>query len=356
MKVFFLYVTSFMCVVDLVTVCPFIAELITHKPSSFSVVRVLRLIRLYKLIRGTAFASSVEAFLTTIQKSLLALSVLVLFTSLGSIVFSAIIFYLERGDFTVNSDYPDGAYLRPGLTPGESAPSPFVSIPAALYWSFVTVTTVGYGDLYPTTSAGRFFTMIWMFFGVLLIALPVSVLGANFSQTLAEIQAKSYQQSKKNIVSKTLTRWKSSIMNPLNSSLSHTMLPDSSNHNTIDRSLLTPYDRDQLPNDSSDNVSLQEFKKDELQKNQKNDNNNHNNNDNNVYPPQSPSQISESSDTILCTTCPKCFYQFSPIPSSTSPSSSLNRLKYLSTQIDLLVQEFQEEKRRVMDLDLIENE
>lgn len=348
-KVFMLYVTSFMCIVDLVTVIPFIVELVTHKPTSFSVVRLLRLIRLYKLVRGTAFASSVEAFLATIQKSLLALSVLVLFTSLGSIIFSAIIFYLERGDFTVNSDYPDGAYLRPGLTSGQSAPSPFVSIPAALYWSIVTVTTVGYGDLYPTTSAGRFFTMIWMFFGVLLIALPVSVLGSNFSQSLAEIQGRVNNKQNKNLVSNTLNRWKSSIINPLTSANNHSSHSDSSTYNAIDRSLLTPYDRDRLPSDSSDHLSLQEIKKD----------NQNNNNNNNISPNNfgfDGTQSDKTCESYLCSTCPKCSYQFSSIPPSTSPSSSLDRLKYLSKQIDLLIQEFQEEKKKTMNINLIENE
>lgn len=338
-----------MCIVDLVTVIPFIVELVTHKPTSFSVVRLLRLIRLYKLVRGTAFASSVEAFLATIQKSLLALSVLVLFTSLGSIIFSAIIFYLERGDFTVNSDYPDGAYLRPGLTSGQSAPSPFVSIPAALYWSIVTVTTVGYGDLYPTTSAGRFFTMIWMFFGVLLIALPVSVLGSNFSQSLAEIQGRVNNKQNKNLVSNTLNRWKSSIINPLTSANNHSSHSDSSTYNAIDRSLLTPYDRDRLPSDSSDHLSLQEIKKD----------NQNNNNNNNISPNNfgfDGTQSDKTCESYLCSTCPKCSYQFSSIPPSTSPSSSLDRLKYLSKQIDLLIQEFQEEKKKTMNINLIENE
>lgn len=352
-KIFFLYITSFMCIVDAITIGPFIAELFIHRPTSFAVVRVLRLIRLYKLLRGTPFAASVEAFIITIRKSLLALSVLVLFTSLGSIVFSAIIYYLESGDFTVNSSYPDGAYLRPGLTPGQSAPSPFVSIPAALYWSVVTVTTVGYGDLYPTTSTGRFFSMLWMFCGVLLIALPVSVLGANFTTTLAEFQEKSKQKRKRNLFSTTLRKWSSSIINPLHSTHSQSNLSDSSSH--LGRSLLnTTNDHYNRPSDSSDNFSMQDLKQDSGR-----------NTDVSIDAlPNVSTNLERNESSILCSTCPKCLYQYSLLPapnspqspsSPTSPSSS-NRLQFLSKQIDFLVQEFQEEKKRLMNIDTVDNE
>jgi hypothetical protein len=335
-KVFFLYIFSFMCIIDLLTIGPFYAELFAHESTSFAVIRVIRLVRLYKLLKGTRFAASVEAFIITIGKSLMALSVLVLFTALGSIVFASIMYILESGEFTVNSDYPDGAYLRPGLTPGDSHPSPFVSIASALYWACVTVTTVGFGDMYPTTSTGRFFSMIWMFCGVLLIALPVSVLGSNFSTTLAEIEKKGHKPHK-NLVSNTLHKLKDSLVSQ--SPSTHSRFSDNSGH-FLDKSLLTSEERNLRISDVSDNVSLPEIKRENkllnpIQNNKPGDEDliNFDGSDHN-----------EKSQSCCSVTCPNCSQTF--LTSQSLPSK--NRLQYLSKQIDLLVTELQEEKQKLL--------
>lgn len=59
--------------------------------------------------------------------------------------------------------------------------SKFNSIPAALWWCVVTMVTVGYGDVYPLTPAGKIIAGVVMIFGVLVLAMPISVIGANFT-------------------------------------------------------------------------------------------------------------------------------------------------------------------------------
>lgn len=66
----------------------------------------------------------------------------------------------------------------------DAQPEKFGSIPRALWWSIITLTTVGYGDVYPVTSLGRFFATIIALTGVMVIAIPTGIFAASFSEGL----------------------------------------------------------------------------------------------------------------------------------------------------------------------------
>merc|ERR1712228_373488 len=61
-------------------------------------------------------------------------------------------------------------------------PGSFENIPAAMYWGMVTITTVGYGDMYPVTGLGRFLGCLTMFTGLIVIACVVIMFGSNFEK------------------------------------------------------------------------------------------------------------------------------------------------------------------------------
>mmetsp|Transcript_24479 Transcript_24479/g.68072 ORF Transcript_24479/g.68072 Transcript_24479/m.68072 type:complete len:592 (-) Transcript_24479:903-2678(-) len=66
--------------------------------------------------------------------------------------------------------------------------SPFESIPATMWWCLVTMTTVGYGDMYPIRWYGRMLGMVVMLSGILVIALPITVIGSNFADVYAQME------------------------------------------------------------------------------------------------------------------------------------------------------------------------
>ena len=71
---------------------------------------------------------------------------------------------------------------------GDWERSPFQDIPSACYFALVTMTTVGYGDVAPKSAIGQAFASMFCVFGVVIIALPISVISANFKKNFFELE------------------------------------------------------------------------------------------------------------------------------------------------------------------------
>merc|ERR1712207_48532 len=73
--------------------------------------------------------------------------------------------------------------------------SPFQSIPHAFWWALVTISTVGYGDMFPTTSSGYFVGSLTMVFSLVIMALPVGVIGGTFTKVWDDFEEEKQRQA-----------------------------------------------------------------------------------------------------------------------------------------------------------------
>lgn len=188
----FLYGTSAMNVIDILAIIPFYIQLMTSAGASFSFVRILRLARVLRVFKFGKSMKGITLLSRTISKSVVSLAFVAFFITLGIILFGSIQYFVEGGNFEVTTDYPNGAYIV--TSPSGKVPSNFRSIPTALYWAVVTSVTIGYGDIVPYTGLGRLVAVLCMYFGVLLLALPITVIGSNFNREYESYQGNDRQE------------------------------------------------------------------------------------------------------------------------------------------------------------------
>lgn len=128
---------------------------------------IIRIMRLFKLTRHSP---GLKILIHTFRASAHVLSLLVFFLILGVVIFASLIYYAERTQ--------------------QNPKNHFTSIPVGLWWTIVTMTTVGYGDLTPKTYLGMFVGSLCALTGVLTIALPVPVIVSNFGLFYSHTQAR----------------------------------------------------------------------------------------------------------------------------------------------------------------------
>ncbi|MDB5471444.1 MAG: ion transporter [Caulobacter sp.] len=153
------FMTSFSGVIDLVTIVATLTPGVPAGPllRAFRLLRVLRLAKLGRM--STAWRHIGEAVAS--RRAELFLS---LFAGIGLMVLSATLLYLVEGD---------------------AQPDKFGSIPRALWWAVATLTTIGYGDIYPITPLGKMLAAVTAVTSIGLIALPTGILAAAFSDAMA---------------------------------------------------------------------------------------------------------------------------------------------------------------------------
>ena len=148
-----------MAIIDLIAIAPFYMTFIVTDT------RILRILRFLRLLRMTKHSKHSKTFhlITNIiykKRSELLTSLILMFSLL--LICSTGVFYAEN----------------------EAQPEKFSSIPSSMWWAVATLTTVGYGDIFPITSIGKLLGSISAIFGIGLFALPAGLLASGFSDEL----------------------------------------------------------------------------------------------------------------------------------------------------------------------------
>lgn len=170
------FVRSFLNVIDLLAILPFYVELglknSNQQNFSLAFLRILRLVRVFRIFKLSRHSSGLQILGLTLKKSLRELGLLIFFLVIGVVIFSSMIYYAENGD----------------------EETLFSSIPDAFWWALVTMTTVGYGDMYPKTLWGKLVGSGCALCGVLAIALPVPVIVSNFDAIYKKYRSRKLKQ------------------------------------------------------------------------------------------------------------------------------------------------------------------
>lgn len=158
------YMCSGMGLIDLLALAPFyLAPFAQSNTVVFRLLRIFRLIRVFKFTRYNASVGLLgRVFYSRRQELLLTLALVITLV----VISSTLIYAVEH----------------------DAQPKAFSSIPASMWWGVVTLTTVGYGDVYPITLGGKIVAGISVLLGVGLFALPAGILASGFSDEMQKLR------------------------------------------------------------------------------------------------------------------------------------------------------------------------
>lgn len=171
--------------VDLIAILPWYASTIVALVAQggddmtkiFGIVRIVRLTRVLRVLKASKSMKMMMVLGRTMVRSGTALLILSVAVVGMMLLFGAIIVVFERGEYN--------PYTKQYLNVG-GQPTAFLSIPTAMYFTMTTMTTVGYGDLYPETAMGKVTGVIAILIGIVVLSLPITVIGNTFSEEFEE--------------------------------------------------------------------------------------------------------------------------------------------------------------------------
>lgn len=193
------FLTNIMNLIDLAAILPFyVSRLAGADSTGLGFLRVLRLARVFRVFKMGKYSKNVQLVSKVLMNSAPALQLLLFFVVLGMVLFGSMLYFCEQGEWMITEAYPDGAWLRDDVTGKTKELSPYESIPSCFWWVIVTMTTVGYGDTYPTSQLGKVVGAVAMLCGVLTLALPITIIGANFANEYARAREEEAREQAEN--------------------------------------------------------------------------------------------------------------------------------------------------------------
>lgn len=160
------YARSFFGVVDLLAILPTYLSLLFPGGQYLLVIRILRILRVFRVFKLVQYMSEARMLVYALRSSARKIGVF-LFTVLILVVIFGSLMYLIEGE------------LRG-----------FTSIPKSIYWTIVTLTTVGYGDISPQTPLGQLLASIIMIMGYGIIAVPTGIVTVEISRATGRAKAR----------------------------------------------------------------------------------------------------------------------------------------------------------------------
>lgn len=150
------YMTSFYGIIDLVALLP----ILIHAAASLRVLRLLRVLRVLRLLKVTRYTNALEHYRQAL-KSIVAETTL--FASVASVFIIAFAFLIYEVEH-------------------EAQPELYSNIFDSVWWAVISLTSVGYGDVYPVTIAGRMLTLAMVLTGMGIVAVPTALLASALSR------------------------------------------------------------------------------------------------------------------------------------------------------------------------------
>ena len=155
------FVFSFYGIVDLLSVLPFYLSFGMAHMEWIRILRLFRVFRIFKLTRFMRAADRIKLAFVQIKEEL----------TIFLVIASTLIYLASVGIYFFEKD---------------AQPEHFKSIIHSMWWAVVTLTTVGYGDVYPVTTGGKVFTGVILMIGLSMISIPSGLLASSFSKVFSK--------------------------------------------------------------------------------------------------------------------------------------------------------------------------
>jgi voltage-gated potassium channel len=154
------YIFSFYGIIDLSSILPmYLSFIFPVSTYSLAAVRSLRLLRVFRVFKLSRFISESTGIIRALVNSKHKIGVFFFFIILIVIILGTVMYLVEHKE------------------------NGFTSIPQSIYWAVITLTTVGYGDITPTTDLGKFIASFVMILGYAIIAVPTGIISSELSRS-----------------------------------------------------------------------------------------------------------------------------------------------------------------------------